>query len=273
MYHYKARIYSPTLGRFLQPDPIGFAGGMNVYDGMAGDPTNRTDSTGLLPKKPLATCTGTRITSGCGAGGVADSMSGSTTAGVGGRVSRDYFGYTYECVKFCGTPAPQVEGTIVVNAPQQWAWVANEPFYLNLIGSSDDCILCMNRYMAKLSRQTCQAILNVAEAGDNILEETSSDLADIAVAASVAAPVSDGATLPIAGAAVNGLGIVGAGSAGMKMLKGLATGDFRQMTAAITGNAIIKGALRSRSAELAFGGAAEKANSFVGSFSPKPVCD
>jgi len=23
MYHYKARIYSPTLGRFLQIDPIG----------------------------------------------------------------------------------------------------------------------------------------------------------------------------------------------------------------------------------------------------------
>ncbi|NWN23243.1 RHS repeat-associated core domain-containing protein, partial [Escherichia coli] len=24
MYHYKARIYSPTLGRFLQTDPIGY---------------------------------------------------------------------------------------------------------------------------------------------------------------------------------------------------------------------------------------------------------
>ena len=27
MYHYKARIYSPTLGRFMQTDPIGFGGG------------------------------------------------------------------------------------------------------------------------------------------------------------------------------------------------------------------------------------------------------
>jgi RHS repeat-associated protein len=25
MYHYKARVYSPTLGRFLQTDPIGYA--------------------------------------------------------------------------------------------------------------------------------------------------------------------------------------------------------------------------------------------------------
>ncbi|WP_204334093.1 RHS repeat-associated core domain-containing protein, partial [Klebsiella pneumoniae] len=24
MYHYKARIYSPTLGRFLQTDPVGY---------------------------------------------------------------------------------------------------------------------------------------------------------------------------------------------------------------------------------------------------------
>ncbi len=29
MYHYKARTYSPTLGRFLQTDPIGYGDGMN----------------------------------------------------------------------------------------------------------------------------------------------------------------------------------------------------------------------------------------------------
>ena len=27
MYYYKARIYSPTLGRFLQTDPIGYEAG------------------------------------------------------------------------------------------------------------------------------------------------------------------------------------------------------------------------------------------------------
>ncbi|ALJ11563.1 RHS repeat domain-containing protein [Sphingopyxis macrogoltabida] len=48
LYYYKARIYSPTLGRFMQTDPIGYADGMNWYNYVGSDPVNFIDPTGLL---------------------------------------------------------------------------------------------------------------------------------------------------------------------------------------------------------------------------------
>jgi RHS repeat-associated protein len=47
LYHYKARFYLPSIGRFLQADPVGYAAGMNLYAYCGNDAINRTDPDGF----------------------------------------------------------------------------------------------------------------------------------------------------------------------------------------------------------------------------------
>jgi RHS repeat-associated protein len=85
LYYYRARHYSPPLGRFFQTDPIGFSGGSNTYAYVNNDPLNRLDPFGLCDNP------------GCGGGSIAAPGAlalpgaGDIAVGIGGRVAAGAF--------------------------------------------------------------------------------------------------------------------------------------------------------------------------------------
>jgi RHS repeat-associated protein len=96
LYHTGARYYDPRLGRFLQPDPIGQAGGVNLYAYVGNDPLNAVDPSGLCPA-----CWGAAIGFGVDLGaqllftgtydwrqGVAATGAGALTGGVSAIIGR-----------------------------------------------------------------------------------------------------------------------------------------------------------------------------------------
>ncbi len=96
MNYYKARIYSPTLGRFMQADPIGYGDGMNWYNYVSSDPVNGRDPTGLL--QVIERCYGggsyTQIVDGVDTSFVTGRVCEYSSGGGGGTLDlgRDFIG-------------------------------------------------------------------------------------------------------------------------------------------------------------------------------------
>ena len=56
LYHYRARAYSPDIGRFMQQDPAGMVDGPNLYAYVGNNPVNRRDPSGMWLENPAHDC-------------------------------------------------------------------------------------------------------------------------------------------------------------------------------------------------------------------------
>jgi hypothetical protein len=89
----RARIYDPKLGRFLQPEPIGYDDGMNMYAYVGGDPVNMADPSGISRwpsrlelKRADSGSTGWGMSSGGGSGGGLLDSSGNVRVEVANNI-------------------------------------------------------------------------------------------------------------------------------------------------------------------------------------------
>src|SRR5690606_17083501 len=53
---FRNRVYDQTTGRWTQEDPLGVAGGLNLYQFNGNNPSSFTDPFGLCPDPEDATC-------------------------------------------------------------------------------------------------------------------------------------------------------------------------------------------------------------------------
>jgi RHS repeat-associated protein len=147
--YYKARIYSPTLGRFMQADPIGYGDGPNWYNYAHSNPINGGDPGGTQDQYvPTGTHIPIEESSAPGDSGNADSYAqGAIDAGqTGGSIAGAWnFGREEDVFQesllaqqpgyWAGTHPTDADnnanGTSVINVVARWRWVPDASVILS----------------------------------------------------------------------------------------------------------------------------------------------